>query len=269
MLGVTSYQEALRALGSLLDDQREQDGTPELVLTETPEQALLTVCFEGSERRVSAARLEQIVLASRARRGTTGARPGQLSDLLRSIGFALDEVDAVALELDLRATTLRLRFRGRDPHTSELLYAGDELEALRGAAVARRNGAPLSRVLLLHDDAQAAAPLRALLVAEFAVQALPSTYAPAVAEAGEPPDAILAVVVGRGAPALEGIRTLRASSRTASVPIVLVASATVALDPSEAFAAGVDDILLQPLMPAQLRARLRTWLLRRHSVSAS
>jgi DNA-binding response OmpR family regulator len=124
-------------------------------------------------------------------------------------------------------------------------------------------------VLILHDDPETVGPLRELLVAEFAVQVLPWLYAPAVAQSGEPPDAILARAVVDPRTMLDVVRTLRASSRTTHTPILVVAAPSAGLDSDAAFAAGADDVLQEPFMPAQLRARLRTCLLRRHSPAAN
>jgi two-component system cell cycle response regulator len=91
------------------------------------------------------------------------------------------------------------------------------------------------------------------------VQSLPTAYARAVAEAGSLPDAIIA---DAGPETLDALLTLRASPRTAHVPVVVIASSEAGLDPAAAFEAGADDLLPAPVQPAQLRARLRTWLLR-------
>jgi DNA-binding response OmpR family regulator len=44
---------------------------------------------------------------------------------------------------------------------------------------------------------------------------------------------------------------------------MVISSPEAELDPADAFASGADDLLPTPYAPAQLRARLRTWLLRR------
>jgi PleD family two-component response regulator len=183
---------------------------------------------------------------------------------LRSAGLALDELEATCIDVELRAGVLRVGFadRGNGNGRRELHYASDDLDELRRAAAARRKGEPLHRVLILHTDAAAAAPIRELLVAEFAVQSLPTVYARAVAEAADPPDAVLAEAGGAPAAAIEAVEALRASDRTSSVPIVMLGDPEMGLDPARAFAAGADDVLPMPYQPAQLRARLRTWLLR-------
>ena len=262
MLGVTSYQEALRALGALLEPERPAEGGPELRLVEVPEQAVLRVTRGGPSRDIGPAELEQIVLASRARRGGAPTPPSPLADLLRAVGLALDELHAVGVELELQHDALSVRFRDRDLRPRELTYAAEDLVALRQAAAGRRKGDPLSRVLILHDDVETVGPLRELLVAEFAVQVLPSLYAPAVAQSGDPPDAVLARAAVDPPALLEVVRTLRGAPRTASIPILVVCGRSAHLQPAEAFAAGADDVLEEPFTPAQLRARLRTCLLR-------
>ena len=267
MLGVTSYQEALRALGAELDRQAHETAGPaptSLRLSEAPEESAVRLYRGDQERRISAAELQELVLASRARRG--GAlphAPTPLADLLRSVGFALDDLHAVRVNLEVHRDALHVRFRDGTLRPRELTYAGGELAALREAAAARRKGAPLTRVLVLYDDPEAIGPLRELLVAEFAVQVLPWLYAPAVAQSGDPPEVILTRVAAEPRRALEALRALRASPRTASVPILVVAGEQVRLDAAAAFVAGADDVLQEPFTPAQLRARLRTCLLRR------
>jgi CheY-like chemotaxis protein len=265
MLGVTSYQEALRALGGMLE---AAGGGPDVHLVELPEQAVLRVRQGSDEQEIGAGELQQIVLASRARRGqgpSTTQPTSQLADLLRAVGFALDDLHALGVDLDLRADALEVRFRDRNLRPRELTYAADEIAALRQAAALRRKGDPLSRVLILHDDPETVGPLRELLVAEFAVQVLPWLYAPAVAQSGEPPDAIVARAVVDPRAMLEVVRTLRESSRTMHTPILMVGAPSAGLDSEAAFAAGADDVLQEPIMPALLRARLRTSLLRRQS----
>lgn len=253
MLGLTSYQEALRALGSR--------AAADFRLLEKPAQACIHLTVDGSPRDISASELEALIAASRSRRGAPSAA-WPTSDVLRAVGLALDELGALQLELVLVADSLDVGFLSADGRTHELSYAGAELEALRHSAAARRKGYPMRRVLVLHSDSSTAAPMRELLLAEFAVQSLPMVYARAVAEAGLLPDAVLADTGSDSRATLDALRALRAAPRTAGVPIVVIASPAAQLDPTEAFQAGADDVLAAPYQPAQLRARLRTWLLR-------
>lgn len=257
MLGLTSYQEALRALGSLLGTERP------LCLLEQVDRAAVEIVTDAARRDISAPELEELVLTDAARRGDQ--RPaGTVSDLLRAVGRALDELNAIDVTLQLALDTLTVRFRDQHQADHELTYAGDELEALTRAAAARRNGQPLRRVLILHSSSVAAAPVIEVLIAEFAVQALPTLYARAVAAAAEPPD----LIVAHGGPDLEptiaAIGALRAGQRTRSVPLVVLARPGLAqASLSQAVAEGADDLLEEPVQPAQLRARVRTWMLRK------
>jgi CheY-like chemotaxis protein len=255
MLGLTSYQEALRAVGRLAGN------APDVQIVESPEGGWLEFTTGGSTRRIGAAELEDIVVTSVAQRGKhRGA--GETADLLRAVGLALDELHALGVCLMLVPERLTVRFSDRYARSHELTYAGDELDALRRSAVARRNGQPLRRVLILQADPDHVAPLVELLVAEFAVQALPTPYARAIAATAEPPDLVLAQAT---AGTLEAVHTLRAGRHTALVPILVLGDAAEA---DQFFAAGADDLLQDPIQPAQLRARIRTSLLRSRSITS-
>src|SRR5207237_5475296 len=118
----------------------------------------------------------------------------------------------------------------------------------------------LKRVLILHADADAAVAvrgLRELLVAEFAVQALPTVYARSVGEAGETPEVVLAHAGGDPPAVLQALHALRRARRTTDVPVIVLARPDAGLDPAAAFGDGADDVLFEPVQPAQLRARVR------------
>jgi CheY-like chemotaxis protein len=253
VLGLTSYQEALRAVGRLAAN------APEVQIVENAEGGWLELTSRGSTRRIGAAELEDIVVSSLAQRGEHRAA-GETADLLRAVGLALDELHALGVCVMLRPDRLDVRFSDSHARSRELTYEGDELDALRRAAAARRNGQPLRRVLILQADPDRVAPLVELLVAEFAIQALPTPYARAIAATAEPPDLVLAQAT---AGTLEALRTLRNGRQTAAVPIVVLGDAA---DADGFFAAGADDLLQEPVQPAQLRARIRTSLLRGRTV---
>jgi CheY-like chemotaxis protein len=259
MLGQTSYQEALRAIGRLAGS------TPDLGVVEHPESGSVEVITSNGVRCFSAEGLEELVVASLARRGEHRAA-GDVSDVLRSVGLALDELHALHVRLTLSSERLQVRFADRRGAAHELSYADDELDALRRAAAARRNGQPLRRILILQADPALVALLVETLVTEFAVQALPTAYARAVAATSEPPDLVLAQVC---AGTLDAVRTLRSGAYTADVPILALAGAEGAIDAHELFAAGADDLLQEPVQPAQLRARIRTSLLRARPVQVA
>src|SRR5215207_4219176 len=141
MLGVAKYQEALRALGSL--------AVRDLRLVEQPAHAALELSADGRSSRITAAQLLGLIDGRRARRGNP-TTAGNVSDVLRSIGLALDELSAREIELVLCADSLDVTFRSSSGARHDLSYAGEELEALRRAAAARRTGQPMRRVLILH-----------------------------------------------------------------------------------------------------------------------
>ena len=166
MLGLTSYQDALRALGRLF----EADAALQLV--ERASFARVDVLTSRGSQQFGRTDLEDAVIASHAHRGEQ--RPaGPVSDLLRSVGLALDDLHARDICLELSPDRLIVRFS----EDRELRYVGEELDALRRSSAARRNGQPLKRVLILQAGADSALHLRELLVAEFAVQALPTPLA--------------------------------------------------------------------------------------------
>jgi len=80
----------------------------------------------------------------------------------------------------------------------------------------------------------------------------------------ERPDLILLDWRLPGPDGLDVCRALRASEERhlREVPIVLVTGTTDAGGPETGFAAGVTDYLLKPFSPANLRSRVRAWLLR-------
>jgi CheY-like chemotaxis protein len=252
MLGLTSYQEALRAVGRLAG------GASDVGIVEHPEAGSVELMLGGATRQIEAAELENIVVSSLAQRGEHHGA-GETADVLRAVGLALDELHALGVCLALAPDRLSVEFRDGHGRMHELTYAGDELHALRRAAVARRNGQPLRRVLILQADADSVAPLVELLVAEFAIQALPTPYARAIAATAEPPDLVLAQATSG---TLDAVRALRSGRRTVTVPIVVIVDGECATDTGDFFAAGVDDLLQAPVQPAQLRARIRTSLLR-------
>jgi CheY-like chemotaxis protein len=255
MLGLTSYQEALRALGRLADHSSE------LRIVEHAASAELELASLRGSRRIGPLELEEIVVGSLAHRGEHRAA-GDVADVLRSVGQALDQLHAREVCLAFSPERLSVRFSDQHDRSHELTYAGEELEALRRAAAARRNGQPLRRILILQATPDSAAYLVELLLAEFAVQALPVRYARAVALSSEPPDLILAQEADE---TIQALSVLRASELTVRVPIVAIAEAESDTAAAGAIlAAGADDFfqLQQPVLPAPLRARIRTWLLR-------
>jgi CheY-like chemotaxis protein len=244
---LTSYQEALRAVGRIIREPGE------VRIVEHAADGWVEVITPARTLHVDAAQLEDIVVGSVAKRGEH--RPaGEASDLLRAVGLALDEVRALDVCISLSSRELNVRYSDRSGHARELNYAADELDSLRRSAAARRNGQPLRRILILQAGPETASRLSELLVAEFAVQSLPIPYARAIAASSEPPDLVLAQM-GEGI--AEALEVLRAGTRTGQVPVLVLGSGG-----AEMFALGADDVLQEPVQPAQVRARIRTLLLR-------
>src|ERR1051326_6762178 len=102
MLGLTSYQEALRALGRLAGQATE------VQIVEDAESGWLEFTARGSTRRIDAAELEDIVVSSVAQRGKhRGA--GETADVLRAVGLALDELHALGVCLVVGQERLSVR----------------------------------------------------------------------------------------------------------------------------------------------------------------
>jgi CheY-like chemotaxis protein len=247
MLGLTSYQEALRAVGRIVREPGD------VRIVEHAAEGWLEVITPARTLHFDAAQLEEIVLGSVAKRGEH--RPaGEASDLLRTVGLALDEVHALDVCIALSSRELNVRYSDQSGHPRELNYAADELDSLRRSAAARRNGQPLRRILILQAGPETASRLSELLVAEFAVQSLPMPYARAIAASSEPPDLVVAQLCDGTA---EAVNVLRSGTKTAQVPVLVLGSGG-----PEMFVLGADDVLQEPVQPAQLRARIRTLLLR-------
>jgi two-component system, OmpR family, response regulator len=60
------------------------------------------------------------------------------------------------------------------------------------------------------------------------------------------------------------IQLLRCCGTTADVPIIALSGPADSTLVERAFGTGADDVLPKPVVPAQLRARVETWLLRGH-----
>jgi CheY-like chemotaxis protein len=113
----------------------------------------------------------------------------------------------------------------------------------------------MKRVLVI-DDEQTVRSLVALSIEgpECRVEAFASGYDALEALSDEAPDLILLDVGLPGMPGNEVLRRLRADSRTATVPVVMLTG----LEPPED--ATPDGLVLKPFTPASLRASLTSWL---------
>lgn len=288
MLGVTSYREALRMLGGFVEQQENVvvpptdgpgsvedaqilEGLPRsLAIEEQPEEARVVVQVNGEEHILDLPALEALVLEGPSHRGKMTRRDGLLTDVLRAVGQAFDEMQASGVRISLSPAgveaVLGYSAHGHDQH---LTYTADDLIALERAAASRRRGGPPQRVLILHDHGQFTGVLRGVLISEFSVQDLGLVYSQSVTQARNPAEIILLHFTGTEPlqTLLEHIRVLKEAPGTQAIPVVVLAAASALTDPSMIFQAGADDLVMEPYAPALLRARLRTWFLRGTAVA--
>ena len=79
---------------------------------------------------------------------------------------------------------------------------------------------------------------------------------------GHPPDLI---VLDLKMPKLDGLevcRALRAEARTHDIPVVVLTASSSESDIIEGFEGGATDYITKPFVPAIVRTRVRSWLLR-------
>jgi DNA-binding response OmpR family regulator len=123
-------------------------------------------------------------------------------------------------------------------------------------------GAALPTLLWVQGQVELEDPIAAALSGDFRlVRAADGDEALAIVKVER-----LAVVLvaaeawGAGGSQISG--ALRAGAEGCVTPIIVVSSSSRPEDAARAFEAGADDYVVRPLIPGQLRARARTWLLR-------
>ena len=120
----------------------------------------------------------------------------------------------------------------------------------------------LPTLLWLPGEAELEHPVAAALSSDFRlVRAADGDDALAIVKA-ERLAVVLLAADACGADGSQISRALRAGAEGCVTPIIMVSSSSRPEDAARAFEAGADDYVLRPLIPAQLRARARTWLLR-------
>lgn len=149
----------------------------------------------------------------------------------------------------------------------ELVVAEHGREELARAPHSLSVDAPTGRILVVDDDDLVAEALLAVLEEDHyeVVRASGGHEALALTQR-ESFDLILLDVL---MPDLDGYavcRELRADPRLASVPIVMLTARTEQSDLVTGFAEGVTDYITKPFAVSQLRARVRSWLARKHAV---
>jgi CheY-like chemotaxis protein len=136
------------------------------------------------------------------------------------------------------------------------------------AAIAKGVGATSATILLVDDDPDIVRLLTMALQPEgFRVlSASDGNTALEIARA-ERPDLLLLDWNMPGRNGLEVCRALRAESDPdlRNVTVVLLTAQAEAEDTAAGFAAGVTDYVTKPFKPAHIRARVHTWLRRKHA----
>jgi two-component system sensor histidine kinase/response regulator len=123
------------------------------------------------------------------------------------------------------------------------------------------------RALIIEDSRTQARQLAALLEQEgFEVEVAPDGERGLAACAARPPDAVLCDIVMPGINGFEVCRRLRARPETRDLPVMLMTSLADTADVVRALAAGADNFVTKPFVPATLVARLRRMLSKRRSL---
>jgi DNA-binding response OmpR family regulator len=148
-----------------------------------------------------------------------------------------------------------------------------ETDAGRGLAENELNGwrimvstlAPditLPTLLWVQGQAELEGPVAAALSCDFrVVRAVDGDEALAIVKA-EPLAVVLVAAESGDADGSQISRALRACAEGCVMPIIMISSSARPEDAARAFEAGANDYVVRPLIPGQLRARARTWLLR-------
>lgn len=120
--------------------------------------------------------------------------------------------------------------------------------------------APRPTVLLVDDSATNLAVLNRALKDHYRVRAVKRGADALRLAAAEPPDLIL---LDQHMPQLDGLavcRRLKADPVTAAVPVVFISAEESPAGRQAALAAGALDLLVKPVEPAMLLARVAWWL---------
>ena len=119
------------------------------------------------------------------------------------------------------------------------------------------------RILIAEDDPEIRGVLADILSEDDYEVAVARDGQEALALAlGHPPDLI---VLDLKMPKLDGLevcRALRAETRTQDIPVVVLTASSSESDIIEGFEGGATDYITKPFVPAIVRTRVRSWLLR-------
>jgi PAS domain S-box-containing protein len=125
---------------------------------------------------------------------------------------------------------------------------------------ARPDGEPVGRVLVADDNVDMRSYVTRLLATRCTVTSVADGDAALVAALADPPDMVVADVVMPGRSGLELLAALRADSRTARIPVLLLSARAGQEAAVEGLTAQADDYLVKPFSGAELQARVATHL---------
>ncbi|MGY1640237.1 SpoIIE family protein phosphatase [Geodermatophilus sp. SYSU D00703] len=117
-------------------------------------------------------------------------------------------------------------------------------------------GDPAGRVLVADDNADMREYVTRLLAPRYDVLAVADGRAALEAVLADPPDLVVSDVMMPGLDGMELLAALRADTRTARVPVVLLSARAGEDAAVEGLAAGADDYLVKPFSAQELIARV-------------
>jgi signal transduction histidine kinase len=131
-----------------------------------------------------------------------------------------------------------------------------------GSAVAEAKalGRSRSRILLVDDNADMRDYVYRLLAERYDVAAFPDGLTALAAAQERAPDLVLSDIMMPGLDGFGLLRELRASTKTMSVPVILLSARAGEESNIEGLNAGADDYLAKPFSAQELMARVRTHL---------
>jgi CheY-like chemotaxis protein len=131
---------------------------------------------------------------------------------------------------------------------------------------------PLPRVLVADDNADMRQYVARLLGERYQVETARDGAAALAAATHLPPDLVLTDIMMPGMNGFELLKALRADSRTATVPVIMLSARAGEESRVEGMDAGADDYLIKPFSARELLARVKAHLeiarVRRQSAGA-
>jgi signal transduction histidine kinase/DNA-binding response OmpR family regulator len=127
-------------------------------------------------------------------------------------------------------------------------------------ALAETRGHAPARILLVDDNADMRAYVQRLLGAHWTVEAVANGTEALAAARARAPDLVLCDVMMPGLDGFGLLRELRADSRTASLPVILLSARAGEEASIEGMRAGADDYLVKPFSARELVSRVRARL---------